>query len=116
MPDPNDETPHTEMVDEAVEVECEKDHVEDIDSDAKVFLTTFETVRAKLEDLARAESDIKRFELSIEADRKRLQKQLESAKIGLRNARVQMGAELAKLDTVGFSNAAKLIKEAQGVG
>lgn len=111
MADHND-LPHTEMVGEdEADLACEKDHVEDIDSEAKIFLSTFSTIRSKLDDVARAESEIKRFELSLEAERKRLQKQLEAAKTGLRNARVQMGVELGKLDAAAFSKISQMLKE-----
>jgi hypothetical protein len=91
---------------------CTQTHVEELDDQAKQMLSTFSTVRSKLQDLERAESDIKRFELSIEADRKRLQKQLEAAKLGLRNARIQMAVELQKVDGTGFTKAADVVKEA----
>jgi hypothetical protein len=91
---------------------CKKgDHVSDLDEGAKLFLSTFATIKGKVDDLARAESDIKRFELSIESERKRLQKNLENAKVGLRNARVQMGVELSKVDAPGFGKVAQMIKD-----
>ncbi len=115
MPDLN-ETTHTEKVEveDELEVDCEKDHVEDIDKDARIILSTFSTIRSKMEDVARAESDLRRFELSIDAERKRLQKNFEGAKAGLKGARVQMAAELAKLDAVGFGKVAQIVKEAFG--
>jgi len=90
---------------------CTKNHIEELDDQAKNLLSTFTTIRSKITDLERAESDLKRLELSIEADRKRLQKQLEAAKLGLRNARIQMAVELQKIDGVGFTKAADLVKE-----
>jgi hypothetical protein len=94
------------------EVTCDEQHVADLDDQAKVMLSTFTTVRSKIQDVLRAEAGIKSFELSIEADRKRLQKSLEAAKLGLRNARVQMAVELEKVDGIGFMKAADRIKEA----
>ena len=41
-----------------------------------------------------------------------LQKHLEGAKLALRNARIQMAVELQKVDGIGFTKAADLIKEA----
>lgn len=96
---------------EVVEEACEKNHIDDLDDQAKAFLSTFTTIRSKIADLERAESDLKRFELSIEADRKRLQKQLDGAKLALRNARIQMAVELTKVDGIGFTKAAELVKE-----
>lgn len=111
MPQDPEET--TQDVEEIVE--CEKgDHLSDLDETARRFLSTFSTIRSKIDDLARAESDIKRFELSIEADRKRLQKTLEGAKLALKNSRIQMAAELSKLDAAGFSAAAEAIKAVNG--
>jgi len=101
----------TEEVDQEVEEVCTEQHLSDLDDQAKDFLATFATIRSKISDLERAESDIKRFELSIETDRKRLQKQLEGARLALRNARIQMAVELTKVDGVGFSGAAEVIKE-----
>ena len=108
---PQEETePETEVEEET----CEKgDHLSDLDEVTQRFISMFSTVRSKIEDLARAESDVKRFELSIESERKRLQKMLETAKVSLKNARIQMAAELAKADTAGFSKIAELVKEAQ---
>lgn len=91
--------------------ECNEHHVADLDPAAKLFLTTFTTIRSKIDDLVRAESDLKRFELSLEAERKRLQKNLESAKLSLRNARIQMGAELAKADPAGFTKIDQAIRD-----
>lgn len=90
---------------------CKKNHLEELDDQAKIFLSTFSNIRSKIEDLARAESDIKRFELSIESERKRLQKQCDAAKLGLRNARVQVVVELQKVDGH-FTKVAELVKEA----
>ena len=102
----------TEQFEEDVdEKTCAEQHVADLADSTKRFMSVFMTIQNKTEDLARAESDIKRFELSIEADRKRLQKTLEGAKLGLRQARIQMGAELAKLDVAGFSKMAQLLKD-----
>ena len=101
----------TEEVDEVIEEPCKKDHVEELAEPTKRFMSVFMTIQNKTEDLARAESDIKRFELSIEADRKRLQKTLEGAKLGLRQARIQMGVELAKLDASGFSKISQMLKD-----
>jgi hypothetical protein len=110
-----DEHPHTEMVsDEEEEVACTKNHVEELDAPTKVIMSVFATIRSRIDDLIRAESDLKRFELSIEQERKRLSKTLENAKVGLRNARVQMAAELEKADSAGFAKAAALVKEAHG--
>jgi hypothetical protein len=102
----------TERFEEEVEEVCEKNHLDDLDDQTKAFLATFSTIRSKISDLERAESDLKRFELSIEADRKRLQKQLEGAKLALRNARVQIAVELQKVDGAGFAKVADLVKEA----
>lgn len=96
--------------------ECQEQHLDDLDQGAKTVLSTFATIRSKIDDLARAESDIKRFELSIEQDRKRLQKALEAAKTALRNARVQMATELAKVDAAGFAQAAELVKSKETAG
>jgi hypothetical protein len=94
---------------------CDKgDHISDLDEHTKRFLSTFSTIRSKVDDVARAESDIKRFELSIEAERKRLQKNLDSAKLGLRQARIQMAVELAKVDAPGFGAVAEVVKEGNG--
>ena len=71
----------------------------------------FTTIRSKIDDVTRAESEVKRFELSIDGERKRLQKTLEAAKLGLKNARIQMAVELQKVDGVGFTKAAELVKE-----
>lgn len=98
-------------VPEVDEEECVEQHVADLDAAAKLFLTTFTTIRSKIDDLSRAHSDLQRFELSLEAERKRLQKNLESAKLSLRNARIQMGAELAKTDPAGFTKIDQLIRE-----
>lgn len=109
--------PHTEMAGEEVEeVDCKDDHVADLDEHTRRFLATFTTIRSKIDDLSRSESDIKRFELSIESERKRLQKNLDAAKISLRNARIQMGAELAKLDANGFAQISDLIKSREATG
>jgi hypothetical protein len=108
---PDDERIDTE-VDQDEELACDEQHVADLDDQAKVMLSTFTTVRSKIQDVLRSEAAIKSFELSIEADRKRLQKSLEAAKLGLRNARVQMAVELEKVDGIGFMKAADLIKEA----
>lgn len=110
MPQDPEET--TQPVEEEV-IECEEQHVADLDEHIRRFMSTFGTIRSKLQDLERAESDIKRFELSIEQERKRLQKSLETAKEGLRGARVQMAVELAKLDAAGFSEVAQLVKGKQ---
>jgi len=116
MPQRNEPTPGegTEMVEDDEEVvECKQgDHLSDLDELTRRALSMFSTIRGKVGDLERAESDIKRFELSIESERKRLQKNLESAKGALRNARVQMGVELAKVDQAGFEQVAKILKEA----
>jgi len=101
----------TEQFEEEVEEVCTEQHLADLDDQAKTFLSTFTTIRSKITDLERAESDLKRFELSIEADRKRLQKQLDGARLALRNARIQMAVELTKIDGIGFTKAADLIKE-----
>lgn len=109
--------PDDETTSEEVEViECQEQHLADLDASAKCFLATFSTIRGKVDDLARAESDLKRFELSIEQDRKRLQKNLEAAKLALRNARVQMAAELEKLDASGFSKITEFVKGKEGAG
>jgi hypothetical protein len=102
-----------EPVDEIKEEveECTEQHLADLDGQARAFLSTFTTIRSKITDLERAESDLKRFELSIESERKRLAKQVEGARLALRNARIQMAVELAKTDGVGFTKAADLIKE-----
>lgn len=111
MADPREETdPANALGDVVQEEECQEQHVSDLDEAAKRFLTTFSTIRSKIDDLARAESDIKRFELAIEQDRKRLAKTLEAAKAALRNARVQMAVELSKLDGAGFSKIADQVK------
>ena len=94
-----------------VEEACTEQHLADLDDQAKAFLSTFTTIRSKITDLERAESDLKRFELSIEADRKRLQKQLDSARLALRNARIQMAVELSKVDGGGFGRVAEVVKE-----
>ena len=100
---------------ETIEETCKQgDHLSDLDAQTKLFISVFATVRSKTEDLARARSDAQKFELSIEAERKRLQKNLENAKLGLRNARVQMSVELAKVDPVGFEKVAQLVKEVEG--
>jgi len=101
----------TEQVEEEAEEVCTEQHLSDLDDQAKAFLATFATIRSKISDLERAESDLKRFELSIEADRKRLQKQLDGARLALRNARIQMAVELTKVDGVGFTKAAELVKD-----
>jgi len=112
MTDTPAEMPHTEMVgDEEDEETCGRDHLEDLDEPIKRFMSVFSTIRSKNDDLVRAESDIKRFELSIEQERKRLQKTFEAAKVALRNARVQMGVELAKVDAVGFAKVSQMIKD-----
>lgn len=105
----DEDTIHTEE-EEAEEV-CTEQHLADLDDQAKAFLSTFTTIRSKITDVERAESDLKRFELSIEADRKRLQKQLETAKLGLRNARIQVVVELSKVDGH-FVKVSELVKEA----
>jgi hypothetical protein len=110
---PNEPLEETEQDQDEIDRTCDQQHLDDLDDQARAMLSTFSTVRSKLQDLERAESDIKRFELSIEADRKRLQKQLEAAKLGLRNARVQMAVELQKADGVGFTKVADLIKQAE---
>ena len=107
---------HTTDGADAAPEECKEQHLADLDENAKRFLSMFSTIRGKIEDLARAESDLRRFELSIEQDRKRLQKTLESAKLGLRNARIQMGVELEKLDAPGFSKITDLIKGREAAG
>jgi len=104
----------TEQVEDEVEV-CTLAHLEDLDAQAKQYLATFSTIRGKVDDLTRAESDLRRFELSIEQERKRLQKTLEAAKLSLRNARIQMGVELAKVDPVGFSQISELVKNRESV-
>jgi hypothetical protein len=104
----------TEQFEEEAEEVCTEQHLADLDDQAKAFLATFTTIRSKITDVERAESDLKRFELSIEADRKRLQKQLDGARVALRNARIQMAVELAKADEVGFSKAAEIVKEGNG--
>lgn len=101
----------TEQFEEEAEEVCTEQHLADLDDQAKAFLSTFTTIRSKISDLERAESDLKRFELSIESERKRLAKQLDSAKLALRNARVQMAVELTKVDGVGFAKAAEVVKE-----
>ncbi len=112
MPDPRPSNEDTEVeFDDEVDHTCEKNHLDELDDQAKAILSTFTTIRSKIEDLSRAESDFKRFELSIELERKRLTKAIESAKGALRNARVQMAVELQKVDGVGFTKAADLIKE-----
>lgn len=101
----------TEQFEEEVEEVCTEQHLVDLDDQAKAFLSTFTTIRSKISDLERAESDLKRFELSIEADRKRLAKQLDGARLALRNARIQMAVELTKVDGIGFAKAAEIVKE-----
>lgn len=101
----------TEQFEEEAEEVCTEQHIADLDDQAKAFLSTFTTIRSKISDVERAESDLKRFELSIEADRKRLQKQVESSKLALRNARIQMAVELQKVDGVGFTKAADIVRE-----
>lgn len=108
MPRDNEFEPDTIPQEEAT---CTESHVDDLDEGSRRFLSMFSTVRSKVEDVAKAESDIKRFELSIEQERKRFQKQLESAKVALKNARVQVGVELSKVDQAGFSKVAQLIKD-----
>jgi len=110
--------PHDTELDpeEEGEESCGRNHTDELDEQTKAALTTFATIRGKVEDLARAESDPKRFELSIESERKRLQKNLESAKLSLRNARIQMAAELAKVDAAGFSHVASDMKKQEAVG
>ncbi len=110
MSDPLSEEGTIEEVDQ--DDVCGQNHVDDLDDQSKQMLATFSTVRSKIQDLERAESDQKRFELSIESERKRLQKTVEAAKLGLRNARIQMAVELQKVDGVGFAKAADLVKEA----
>ncbi len=102
----------TEQVEEEAEETCTEQHLSDLDDQAKIFLSTFTTIRSKITDLERAESDLKRFELSIESERKRLVKQLEGARLALRSARIQMAVELTKTDGAGFAKAAEVIKEA----
>jgi hypothetical protein len=101
---------HTDLGPEEKEVDCQEDHVADLDEPTRRFLSTYSTIRSKIDDLARAESDVKRFELSIEQDRKRLQKTLEAARLALKNARVQMATELGKIDAAGFAEVANIIK------
>ena len=101
----------TEQFEDEGEAICEKGHLDELDDQTKAFLSTFTTIRSKISDLERAESDLKRFELSIEAERKRLAKQLDSAKLALRNARIQMAVELQKTDGVGFTDVANIVKE-----
>lgn len=103
--------PHTEEGPLDEQEPCTENHVADLDEGARRFLSMFSTVRGKVEDLARAESDLKRFELSIDQERKRLQKSVESAKVALKNARIQVGVELEKVDAAGFSKAYQLIKD-----
>lgn len=110
MPNENNPDLDEPIIDE--EVECGQQHLDDLDDQAKQMLSTFSTVRSKIQDLERAESDQKRFELSIESERKRLQKTVDAARLGLRNARIQMAVELQKVDGVGFAKAADLVKEA----
>lgn len=109
----DDRKPETELDEDLIgeEVVCDQRHLDDLDDQAKAFLSTFTTIRSKITDLERAESDLKRFELSIESERKRLAKQLESAKLALRNARIQMAVELQKVDGAGFAKAAEVVKE-----
>jgi hypothetical protein len=90
--------------------ECDEQHVTDLDDGSKRFLSMFSTIRSKVDDLARAQSDAQRFELSIEVERKKFQKRVEDSKLALRNARVQIGVELAKVDEIGFSKILELIK------
>lgn len=94
------------------EVECEDQHVADLDDGSRRFLSTFATIRSKVEDVARAQSDIQRFELSIDGERKRLQKQVVAAQLALRNARIQIGTELAKVDAAGFEKVLQIVKDA----
>jgi len=111
------EETRTEMVEhDPAEVECSEHHVADLDEATKRFLSTYSTIRGKIDDLARAESDIKRFELSIEQERKRLQKTLDSARLALKNARVQIAVELSKLDAAGFGQIADLVKNREVTG
>lgn len=91
---------------------CEDQHVADLDDGSKRFLSMFATIRSKVDDLARSQSDIQRFELSIDGERKRLVKQVETAKLALRNARIQIGAELAKVDAAGFEKVLQIVKDA----
>lgn len=112
MPDPASE--ETEEIQDEVDRTCEEQHLADLDDQTKAFLSTFTTIRSKITDVERAESDLKRFVLSIEADRKRLQKQLETAKLGLRNARIQIVVELSKADGH-FTKVAELVREANRV-
>lgn len=114
MPSENNPDLDEPAVDAEVEV-CNEAHLDDLDPQTKAVLTTFSTIRSKIDDLARAESDVKRFELSIEQERKRLQKTLEAAKASLRNARIQMGAELAKIDPSGFAQISELVKNREGL-
>lgn len=101
----------TEQDEQAEEEVCDKgDHLSDLDEQTKCFLATFSTIRSKVNDVSRAESDLRKFELSIESERKRLQKNIDSAKLGLRNARVQMVVELTKVDGHGFTAVADIIK------
>lgn len=111
----SNEFEETDQVTDEEVLDCKLPHVDELDEPTKRFMSVFATIRSKNEDLARAESDIKRFELSIESDRKRLQKTLEAAKVGLRNARVQMAVELEKLDAAGFTNVSKVVKDLNAV-
>jgi hypothetical protein len=90
--------------------DCGEQHVIDLDDGSKRFLSMFATIRSKVDDLARAQSDAQRFELSIEGERKKLQKRIEESKLSLRNARIQVGVELAKVDEIGFSKILEMIK------
>ncbi len=75
---PSNEETEVEF-DQEPQEECKLTHVDELDDATRRFMSVFATIRSRGEDLGRAESDIKRFELSIEADRKRLQKSLEAA-------------------------------------
>jgi septal ring factor EnvC (AmiA/AmiB activator) len=101
----------TEQFEEEAEEVCTEQHLADLDDQAKAFLSTFTTIRSKISDLERAESDLKRFELSIESERKRLVKQLDGARLALRNARIQVAVELQKVDEIGFTKFADMVKE-----
>lgn len=112
MPQKDGKPEDGEVVEEIEE--CDEQHVADLDEPSRRFLATFTTIRSKLDDLSRAESELSRFELSIESQRKLLRKNAEAARLALRNARIQMGAELAKADAAGFSQISELIKNREG--
>ena len=104
----------TEQVQDEEEVECSEAHLADLDETTRRFLQIFSTIRSKLQDMERAQSDISRFALSIEQQRKQLEKNLDSASTALKNARIQMSVELGKLDPNGFTVMTQLLKEKFG--